>query len=152
MKEDIFDKIMKLPVLRLFEKFYKKNKSVLLYLFFGAGTTLVSLFSFYIMEKEVGTNEHISNIISWILAVSFAFFTNRIWVFDGHTETSLEFIKQMGTFFVGRLSTLGLEELMIFVFVTIFELNSILIKTIAQFAVLILNYIISKFIIFKKSI
>ena len=40
-KRDIFDRMMALPILNIFEPFYKKNKEVLLYLFFG-GLTLLS--------------------------------------------------------------------------------------------------------------
>ena len=86
MKEDIFDKIMKLPILNFFEPFYKKNKEMLLYLFFGGLTFVVSIITYGFFNVSLGLNELIANIISWIIAVTFAFFTNRIWVFNSPTN------------------------------------------------------------------
>ena len=84
--KDIFDRIMALPGLRIFEGFYKKYKEILLYLFFGALTTVVSIGSFAALQVGLGMNVLVANVISWILAVTFAFITNRIWVFDAKTE------------------------------------------------------------------
>ena len=80
--KDIFDKIMELPGFRIFEPFYKKYKEILLYLFFGGLTMIVSIVSYAICNLTFEINELIANVFSWILAVLFAFFTNRIWVFD----------------------------------------------------------------------
>ena len=79
IKPDIFDKIMHLPGLRVFEPLYKKYKEVLLYLFFGVLTTVVSIGSYAFFNVTLGINELIANVISLVLAVLFAFFTNRIW-------------------------------------------------------------------------
>lgn len=75
-KKDIFDKIMSLPGLRLFEPFCKKNKEVLLYLFFGGLTILISILSYAYFNVVLGINELLANIIAWILAVTLAFVTN----------------------------------------------------------------------------
>lgn len=150
VKKDIFDKIMHLPVFNIFEPFYKKNKEVLMYLFFGVLTTVVSIASYALFNVAMGINELISNVLSWILAVLFAFFTNRIWVFASPTKTVREFFEQLVTFSGGRLVTLGIEELIIFVFVTILHFNSMLIKFVAQVVVIVLNYVISKLVVFRK--
>lgn len=148
--KDIFDKLMSLPVLNIFEGFYRKNKSVLLYLFFGALTTLVSILSFVLAGTILSLNVHIANTISWILAVTFAFFTNRKWVFDGKTHTKAEFFKQARDFYAGRLFTYFVEEIILVVFVNLLQLNQDIVKIIAQFVILALNYVISKFIVFRK--
>lgn len=150
MKEDIFDKLMELPGWRIFQPFYLKHKEMLLYLFFGGCTFLVSMISYTIADIIFEINELIANLISWVLAVVFAFFTNRVWVFQGKTDSAKSFGIQMLNFFCGRLTTLAVEELIILVFITIFEFNSILIKTLAQIIVIVLNYIISKFWVFRK--
>ena len=142
-KKDIFDKIMSLPILRVFEGFYKKNKSVLLYLFFGALTTAVSIATFFVS----GT---VANTISWIAAVTFAFVTNRIWVFDAKTNSKREFFTQARDFYVGRLATYFVEELILLLFVNGLELNQDIIKIIAQVVILVLNYVISRFFVFRK--
>ena len=110
-EKDIFDRIMELPVLRIFNPFYKKNKEILLYLFFGGLTFLVSIISYAFFNIQIGWNALIANIGSWILAVSFAYVTNRIWVFDSNAETIADFIKEITSFVGGRVATLVIEEL-----------------------------------------
>ena len=141
---------MSLPGLRVFEGFYKKNKSVLLYLFFGALTTAVSIVSFWLFGTMLGLNLHIANTISWVLAVTFAFVTNRNWVFEASTRSKRDFFRQMSNFYVGRFTTYLVEELILFVFVNLLAFNQDIIKIIAQFVILALNYVISKFIVFRK--
>lgn len=148
--KDIFDKIMELPGVRVFNGVYKKNKEVLLYLFFGVLTTVVSIVVFALCNVTLGINELVSNVISWIISVAFAFLTNRIWVFAAPTKTAIEFIKQMISFYGGRVLTLLLEELIILMFVTILGLPGMIIKLVAQVIVIVGNYVISKLIVFKK--
>lgn len=100
---------------------------------------------------EVRTRIQFSNVISWLTAVLFAFVTNRIWVFPTKTKGFAAFIFQMAKFYGGRLFTLGVEELMLFVFVTKLQINAVLIKLIAQVVVVILNFVISKLFVFKKN-
>jgi putative flippase GtrA len=149
-KKDIFDKIMGLPGLRVFEPLYRKYKEVLLYLFFGVLTTVVSIVTYALFNVGFGINELIANVLSWILAVAFAFFTNRIWVFSAPTKTTQEFFRQMATFASGRLVTLAIEELILLVFITILHFNSIIVKIVAQVVVIVLNYVISKLVVFRK--
>ena len=151
MKEkDIFDKLMSLPGLRRFYGLYEKYKSILLYIFFGGCTTVVSIGSFILLETVLGLNELIANIGSWILAVSFAYVTNRVWVFRSRVRGKAVW-KEILSFFSGRLITLGLEEAMLLIFVTWLQFNGTAIKVIAQIAVLIGNYLISKWITFRKA-
>ena len=113
---DIFDRLMALPLLRLFEPFYKKHKEALLYLFFGGLTTVISIAAFWLFRRPFGLNELIANVISWVIAVLFAFFTNRTWVFRAPTRSAGEFLRQMGSFFGGRVVTLLIEEALLAVF------------------------------------
>ena len=68
-KRDIFDRMMALPLLNIFEPFYKKNKEVLLYLFFGGLTFIVSIVTYAVFNVSMGINELIANVMSWVLAV-----------------------------------------------------------------------------------
>ena len=90
-KRDIFDRMMALPLLNIFEPFYKKNKEVLLYLFFGGLTFIVSIVTYAVFNVSMGINELIANVMSWVLAVLFAFATNRVWVFQAPTHTITEY-------------------------------------------------------------
>lgn len=147
---DIFDKIMMLPVLRVFQPQYKKYKEPLLYLLFGTLTTLVSILTFACFTFVFDINELASNVFSWILSVTFAYITNRIWVFDAKTKTFSELLRQIISFFSSRLVTLGVEELIMLIFVICLGFGSMIIKIIAQIIVIALNYFISKLWIFKK--
>lgn len=147
--KDIFDRIMLLPGLRLFNGFYRKNKSVLLYIFFGGLTTLISIGSFVLLDSWLGIHTLIANILSWVCAVLFAYVTNRVWVFASKA-TGMQIVREMISFFAGRLITLGLEEVLLFVFVAVLHFNSTVIKVLGQIIVLVLNYLISKLLVFRK--
>ena len=150
-KTDIFDRIMALPFFRLFEKPYKEYKDILLYLFFGVLTTLVNFVVFFLLgEKVAGLNVHIANSVAWVAGVAFAYVTNRTWVFKEHADTRDGIIKEVLSFTGGRLFTYGFEEAMLLIFVTWLKFDEVIIKIIAAIGVVVLNYIISKVIVFRK--
>ncbi len=148
-QKDIFDRIMSLPGLRIFEPFYLKYKEMLLYLFFGGLAFVVSVATYSLFNMALHINELIANIFSWIITVLFAFFTNRIWVFQSPTEGAAAFLRQMISFYGGRVITLIIEEAILFVFITLLSFSSLGVKIAAQVVVIILNYVISKLIIFR---
>ena len=109
-EKDIFDRIMELPVLRIVNPFYKKNKEILLYLFFGGLTFLVSISSYAVFNIRIGWNALTANIASWILAVAFAYVTNRTWVFESSTDRGSTLIKEITGFVGGRIATLVIYD------------------------------------------
>lgn len=124
------------------------RREMLLYLVFGGLTFGVSMGSFLLFNLILGMHELTANIISWIAAVLFAFLTNRLWVFAVSTGSCMEFVKQMFSFFAGRFTTLVIEEVILFIFVTILEFHSLFVKIPAQVIVIIINYVISKRFVF----
>lgn len=135
---------------------YLKHKEVINYLIFGALTTVVNLLVKYmllftILDAANALELQIAVIISWVLACLFAYITNRIYVFESKSK---QIIKEMAKFFTARLSTLVLEMLIMFIFVTTLGLNSnawvIIWTLVAQISVIIANYILSKLVVFKK--
>ena len=129
---------------------YLKHKEVINYLFFGGCTFVVSMLSFYVCNKVLGINEHISNIVSWILAVLFAYITNRIYVFESKTKDVKGLFKEIISFFSARLFTLGVEEVIIFVGCNLMHIDAMIVKLIGQIVVIVSNYFLSKLFIFKK--
>lgn len=127
-----------------------KYKEVLLYLIFGGLTTVVSLASFWVCTYPLRINVLISNVISWICAVTFAYFTNAKWVFEARPATRGEAFRQFVSFYAGRLATLGVEEAILLVFVTLLHGNEMIVKVIAQVVVVVLNYVVSKLFVFRK--
>ncbi len=80
----------------------------------------------------------------------FSFYTNRIWVFQASTNSISGFLKQMVSFYSGRVATLIIEEIILFILITYLQYNSMVVKIIAQVVVVILNYVISKLWVFRK--
>lgn len=148
-KKDIFDKIMSLPVLNRWMDPYKKYKEILLYLFFGGLTSVVSIGSYAYCDVILGMNPLIANIISWILAVTFAYITNKIWVFQAEVNGKKELVQQIISFYGGRLLTLGIEEAILLIFITGLGFNSLIVKVVAQIVVIVSNYVISKCFVFR---
>lgn len=135
---------------KLLHLFYK-YKEVLLYLFFGVLTTIVSFVSFYFSSEIFKIHYLISNVISWIFAVGFAYVTNRIWVFESKTKGIKSILKEMLTFVNCRLLSGVIEMITLFILVDIFIVGSMYAKIFTQIIVVILNYVFSKLIIFKEN-
>ncbi len=144
-------------LIEFIKKIYKKYKEIILYLIFGVLTTIVSLGSKYILlfvllDAKDPLQLQISIILSWMIAVIFAYVTNRIFVFNSKNEKK---IKEFISFIIARISTLLLEMLIMWFFVTFLKLDSkmyvIIFTLISQVAVVIANYILSKLFIFKKN-
>lgn len=138
-----------LQKMRLLEKIYKKYKSILFYVLFGVLTTIVSILVFIVFYSVFNFNELFANIISWIFAVTFAYLTNRKWVFNSVVK-GWNIIREIIAFFSGRVLTLIIEEILLLIFVTFLSINATMVKILSQVIVLLLNYIISKFIVFRR--
>lgn len=135
---------------------YKKYKEIINYLIFGVLTTVVSLATKYlllftILDASNALQLQIAVVVSWVVACLFAYITNRIWVFESKENN---IIKEMAKFFMARLATLGMEMLIMFVFVTALGLNSdtwvVIWTLVAQVLIVIGNYILSKLLVFKN--
>lgn len=128
---------------------YNKTREVLLYLFFGGLTFFISMFLFIILNKFMNMNELSANVYSWVVAVLFAFITNKLYVFTSPKTSFVNNLKQLVTFSSGRVMTLILEEGILYIFVMVLGFPGIAIKFIAQVIVIVLNYIISKIFVFR---
>ncbi len=150
-RADIFDKILSLRPFRKLSPFFESHREGLLYLFFGVLTTAVSWGSFLFFHSLLLWNEHPANIAAWVIAVLFAFFTNRRWVFTAEEAGGGHFLLQLLSFYAGRLSTLGVQELLLLIFSTLLSLPAIPVRAVCEVVVLLLNYFVSKFFIFRKN-
>lgn len=127
----------------------EKTRQLLAYIFFGGCTTVVSIGSFVLFDSVLQLHELVANVLSWVFAVTFAYASNRKWVFRSQTRGAAMGREMLG-FYAGRIATLLMEEGILLLFVTILAYNSTAVKLIAQAAVLAGNYIISKLLIFRK--
>ena len=128
---------------------YHKYKEGILYLFFGGCTTLVNIISFAIL-RLFKIDVYISNGIAWILAVLFAFVTNKIFVFESKGKTKKETLREMISFFGFRVLSLLFDMVIMYLLIDIIHGNEIVAKVVSNVVVIILNYIFSKVFIFKK--
>jgi len=134
----------------MIKKIWLKIKEYFLYLLFGGLTTVVNYVVYFLLTRLLHLDDLSANAISWVAAVAFAYVTNRKWVFESKAAGAGKVIKEIVEFALGRLFTLGLEELLLWIFVNRLGANDLLIKVIASVITVVLNYIFSKFIIFKK--
>lgn len=146
------------------KKLIIKYRELITYVIFGVLTTVVSLVSFKIFDSILGEKMYLlSNILSWIFAVGFAYVTNKLWVFESKSWKAKTVIKELSGFIGARLFSLGVEELGLWLLIDIlnmgtihfgilsFDINGNMIaKLIMQIVVVILNYVFSKLVIFKK--
>lgn len=136
---------------------YKKYEEIVNYLIMGVLATAVNLevkyaLLFTVLEASNPTQLQIAVVISWIVACLFAYVTNKIIVFK---SKDTKIFKEFLSFVSARLLTLGMEMLIMFVFVTALGLNSdlwvIIWSLVAQVVVIVANYVFSKLFIFKNS-
>ena len=126
---------------------YKKYKMPILYLIFGGLTTLLNIGTYLFFYHLIKLGNVPSNIIAWIAGVIFAFTTNKIYVFESKSKS---IFYELSTFLACRLGT-GLIDLgIMFVTVDILIWDATLMKIISNIIVIILNFVFSKLIVFKK--
>ena len=135
-------------------KYYKKYDEIINYLIFGVLTTVVTIITYAIftntfLSSKSALDIQIANVLSWIIAVTFAYLTNRKYVFKSKAQ-GYKRIKEIINFFLARISSLIVEMLFMYVTVTVLSYNDFICKIIAQAIVIIFNYVCSKLIIFKK--
>ena len=133
-----------------FHAIYYKHREGLLYLFFGGITVFLGVVVYIVLLRGFGIHELISNVISWIAGVTFSFFTTKKWVFLDRNWQVKYVVHQMFDFYIARLVTLLLQEVLIYIFITRLRFNDVGVKIVTEFINIVLNYLVSKFIIFRS--
>ena len=129
---------------------YKKYEEIINYIVVGGVTTIISILSYYlfriILSSNTNLNVQISTVFSWIVAVTFAYFANRIFVFKSNNSRITEAVK----FVTSRIMSLLIEMLVMFILTSVVKINDKVAKVLVQFIIVILNYLFSKIFVFKK--
>lgn len=133
---------------------YKKYKEIINYLIVGVLTTVVSLAVYYIcvitfLDPKNAIELQIANVISWIAAVSFAYITNRKFVFESKNP---DMIKEASAFVGARVVTLLMDMFCMFIMVTCMGLSDKIAKLMVQVIVIVANYVFSKIFVFRKKV
>jgi len=136
----------------MIKRIYQKYKEIINYLIFGFLTTVISLGTYYLLTMTILNPNNpielqITNVISWIVAVNFAYFTNRKYVFNSKNK---KIFSEMIKFYLARIASLLIDMLLMYILVSKLKYNDKIMKIIVQIVVIVMNYIFSKVIIFKK--
>ena len=124
----------------------KLTRELFLYIVFGVLTTIVNIVAYLFFARLLGIHYIISNIVAWVLSVLFAYVTNRIWVFESKNSN---IIKEMSLFFSGRIFSGIVDTGLMYVFIDLLSIGDFISKIVIQIIVVILNYLVSKLIVFK---
>ena len=126
------------------------GKEMIMYLFFGVVTTIINLIVYYIFNILLDVNVGISTTIAFICSVIFAYITNKLYVFESKTKTVKEVVNEIIKFFIARIFTYFVDLFLMILLVDKLNFNSLLCKILVNGLVIIINYLFSKLIIFKK--
>lgn len=136
---------------KIIKGLYLEYKEVINYLIFGVLAMIVNFVSYYIFAKMLNLDEVISSGLSWFCSVLFAYITNKLFVFESKTDTLKAFFIEMISFFLARIISGALCDVGTFaLMVKVFHINDIFSKIVTQVMVVIVNYLFSKLIIFRK--
>jgi len=131
---------------------YRRYREQINYLIVGGLTTVVSLVTYWfcvsiLLNAEDPLQLQVANVISWICAVTFAYFTNRRFVFFSQEQNR---IREAGKFFLSRLTTLAMEMAIMVLGVSVLRINDKVVKLVAQIIIIIANYVLSKLLVFRR--
>lgn len=127
-----------------------KYRELVSYVFWGVATTVVNYVAYFLLSKGIQVHYLTSNIIAWAVSVLFAYFVNKLFVFQSKTWDRQVALRELWQMMASRLFTLGLETAILWIFVDMLHHNDIIVKIAANVVVVVTNYVLSKFIIFKK--
>lgn len=130
--------------------FILKYKEILLYVVFGVLTTAINYIAYIVLAHSLGINVAVSNGAAWLLSVIFAFITNKLYVFESKSFKAPVFIKEFLSFVACRLFSGFLDMGIMIVFVNMLHLNDFIVKIGSNIVVVIINYVLSKLLIFKR--
>lgn len=128
----------------------QKHYDVLAYLFFGVLTTAVNYLVYLPCYNLLHISAAASNVIAWAFAVAFAYVTNKPFVFKSHDWSAETVLPELGKFVGSRIASGALETAIIFLTVDLLSWNGNVMKLLTSVLVVILNYVASKLLVFRK--
>lgn len=132
------------------KEMYNKYKELIVYVIFGVLTTVVNYVVYFALVDLLHVNYLISNGIAWVVAVIFAFLTNKVYVFNSKSWGVKTLLRE-GILFAGARVLSGvMETAMLYVFVEHMRFDNGIVKIVAGILVIIINYVLSKLVIFRK--
>lgn len=124
------------------------NIQIIKYIIMGMLTTIINIISFYFFDKIF--SYQIANTIAFILSIIFAYITNKTYVFQSENYKLRELIREISIFFLSRGLVYILDIFLMICLIEVLNINKLFSKVVTNIFVIVINYIISKYIIFKK--
>ena len=128
----------------------KKHQEIISYLFFGGMTTVVNYIIYLPCYNLLHLSGALSNTVAWVVAVAFAYLTNKPFVFKSNDWSAKTVIPELAKFVGCRIGSGLAETAIIFITVDLLSFNGNIIKIITSILVVILNYVASKLVVFRK--
>lgn len=128
-----------------------RYRDVISYLFFGVLTTLVNMAAYYLFYEVWAIGNDLSTFLAWLIAVVFAFLTNKPFVFRSHDWSPAVLLPEARSFFACRVGTGVFELIAMHILVVMLGFEGMVMKFLVNVAVVILNYIGSRFLVFRKT-
>lgn len=124
--------------------------AILMYLVMGGITTAINIVIFWLCNNLLSINYSAATVIAWIFSVLFAYVSNKLYVFESKNMSAKTLFREICSFVGFRLLSLVVDLLVMYISISMFNMNALLAKIIANIVVLIINYAFSKWFIFKK--
>ena len=137
-------------MIRKVKKLIEKYWDIVSYLFFGVCTTIVNYLIYIPCYNLLGLSASVSNMLAWVVAVAFAYLTNKPFVFKSNDWSATTVIPELTRFVGCRIGSGAAETLILFLAVDLLGWNGNIWKLLTQVMVVVLNYIGSKLLVFKK--
>ena len=128
----------------------QKHREIVSYIFWGVMTTAVNYAAYFLLRNGFHVPLLASNVIAWAVSVLFAYFVNKLFVFRSKDWTWRVALRELWQMVASRVFSLGLETGILWLFVAQLSCNETVVKLAANVVVVIVNYVLSKFIIFRK--
>ncbi len=132
------------------KKIWNQYKELILYVFFGGCTTLINIVVYFVCRQWLWMSVVAADVSAWFLSVVFAYVTNKLFVFESKSWRSQLVAKEVAEFFAARVFSLGVDVAILYVTVEVLDWWELPMKIIANVVVIVINYIFSKWIIFRK--
>ena len=134
---------------KLKELFFRWKEQIL-YLFFGGCTTLINIAAYWLLTRLLGLLVPAATALAWALSVLFAYVTNRIWVFESKEKTPAGIFREAAGFFLTRLATGLMDTALMTWLADGLHWPDMPVKLGVNILVIILNYVFSKLLVFRK--
>lgn len=128
----------------------KNGNEIILYLIFSILITLVNIIGYIICTRSLSLDVYNSNVIAWLLAILFAYLTNRTFVFHSKAKTFKDKLIEAINFFGSRLFLFVVDMCVMYIMVDLLNISDMVSKVVVNIIVIVLGYVLSKLFIFKK--